>query len=242
MKVAITFVYPYFENAGMFRLQQETWNSYPPEIKDRIEFIVTDDCSVDNPARNNVLTGDLVRLNLSLYEIQNKVPWNWLAARNIGAHYARGKWLLLTDMDHLVSVKVVTELMQRLPELSGKYIYQFSRVKAPNNAPYKFHNDSFFITKKMFWLSGGYDESFSGLYGTSGMFRDRLLLTAKGRRKHFHDLALILYGREVMPDASTTCYARKEGRDPEAIRRVVRQKTKDSTGILLFQQPYKKVV
>ncbi len=236
----ITFVYPYFENAGMFKLQQENWDAYPDDIRDQIEVIVTDDCSTQNPARKNLLDR---RTDMSLYQIETKVPWNWLEARNIGAYHAKGKWLLLTDMDHLVSTENIVKLFEKMPTLSSKYVYQFSRVKAPNFTPYKFHNDSFFLSKKMFWRCGGYDEEFAGLYGTSGKFRDRLLYAAKNKRVMWSDLFLILYSREVVPDASTTIYPRKEGRDPNAIKRVIKQKrlSGNESRILLFQQPYKRI-
>jgi len=238
MQPVITFVYAYYENPGMFEIQQKVWSSYPDKVKARLEVIVTDDCSSNNPARDHVIKDTGV--NLSLYEIMEKVPWNWLECRNIGAHYAQGKWVLLTDMDHVVSLEIISKLMKRESNLEPETVYQFGRVKAPDMTPYKFHNDTFFLTKKLFWQSGGYDEDFSGLYGTSGMFRDRLLKVAV-RNKKWEELCLILYGREVQPDASTVTFPRKEGRDPEAIIKVVNWKKKQAREIQRFMRPYRKV-
>jgi hypothetical protein len=236
--IYITFVYSYYENGEMFKLQQRTWESYPEDVRNQIEFIVTDDCSVKNPARNNRISP---KLNMSLYEITKKVQWNWLECRNIGAYYAKGAWLLLTDMDHVVTADMAIRLMERWPSLSYKTVYQFNRIRAVDMQPYKFHNDSFFLTKKMFWRCGGYDEELSGNYGTSGVFRERLLKTANDRRERLSDMSLLLYGREVLPDASTTEFARKEGRDPNVIKRIMAAKRDANRGILLFQQPYRKV-
>lgn len=238
MQPIITFVYAYYENAGMFEIQQNIWASYPEKVKERLEVIVTDDCSFDSPARNHLMKDNGV--NLTLYEITEKTRWNWLECRNIGAHYAQGKWLILTDMDHVVPMEVVARLMKHEVGFDLRTVYQFGRVKAPNLTPYKFHNDSFFLTKELFWQSGGYDEDFAGLYGTSGRFRDRLM-GVYGKNKKWADLHLILYGREVQPDASTVGFPRKEGRDPEAIARVVRWKKEQGRGIQLFLQPYRKV-
>ena len=237
-KAEITFVYAYYENGGMFRLQQAIWNSYPKSIRDRVEFIVTDDCSSKDLARKNILPDN--DINLTLYEITVKKPWNWLAARNIGAKHARGNWLLLTDMDHVVMPGEAGKIMGKLPHLDSRIVYQFGRVKAPDMTEYKFHNDSFFLSSKLFWLNGGYDEDFSGLYGTSGRFRDRLFKVARSHEK-WEDIVLVLYSREVIPDASTTEFTRKEGRDPEAISRVERWKRKEKREIQLFLQPYRRV-
>lgn len=242
MKPLITFVYSYYKNAGMFKIQQMNWISYPREIRDRIEFIVTDDCSQVTPARDNIISNN--KIDMSVYEIQKKVQWNWLECRNIGAHHARGQWILLTDMDHLVTAEVAAHLIRRIDMglITSKFVYQFSRVKAPNFTPYKFHNDSFFLSRKMFWASGGYDEYLAGHYGTSGIFRERLMSVANDRKKKFDDLYLVLYGREVQPDASTVDFARKEGRDPYAVRKLVQQKKdRGDESILLFQQPYRRI-
>jgi len=238
MQPIVTFVYAYYENPGMFEIQQKTWATYTDKQKARLEVIVTDDCSSNSPARDHLLPDTGV--DLSLYEITEKVKWNWLECRNIGAHYAKGRWLLLTDMDHVVSPSVIAKIMKQEAYLEPRTVYQFGRVKAPDMSWYKFHNDSFFLTKELFWQSGGYDEDFSGLYGTSGMFRNRLFMVAD-RNKKWDDLPLILYGREVQPDASTVGMARKEGRDPEAIRKMVHGKKEQGRDIQRFVRPYRKV-
>ena len=236
--IYITFVYSYYENAGMFKLQQEIWESYPADVRNQIEFIITDDCSAKNPARDNCIA---TKLDMSLYEITKKVQWNWLECRNIGAHYAKGSWILLTDMDHVVTPEMAVRLMERWPSLSSKTVYQFNRIRAVDMQPYKFHNDSFFLHKKLFWRCGGYDEELAGNYGTSGVFRDRLLKTANDRRERFNDMSLLLYGREVIPDASTIDFVRKEGRDPNLVKQLVAEKRRVGRGVFLFQQPYRKV-
>src|SRR3546814_13261121 len=58
----------------------------------------------------------------------------------------------------------------------------------------------------------GYDEWFTGIYGTDSMWRARLYGVAKqGFLKH---VALTRYWRDLVPDASTTTLPRKEGRVP----------------------------
>lgn len=236
----ITFVYPYYENGTMFRFQQEVWNRYPSDLKKQLHIIVVDDCSKHNPAAKFIAPN--IGVDLQLYRIEKKVAWNWLEARNIGVHYANTEWLLLTDMDHVVRMKIFQRLMRRLPDLDPTKVYQFSRVRAPRMDHYKFHNDSFLVTKELFWKCGGYDEDYAGQYGTSGMFRRRLFSAASGHVL-FTDMSLILYPREVIADASTTNLPRKHGRDPNGIRRITEEKKQ--SGRLAprhFLQPYSRVL
>lgn len=238
-EIKISFVYAYYENPEMFLLQQRTWKNYSLELRKQMEVLVTDDCSKKYPILKAIDHDNSYQL--SVFRIQEKVAWNWLEARNIGAHHAKGKWILLTDMDHMVRGKVFHRLLKKLPDLNPEVVYQFSRCRAPGMEPYKFHNDSFLVTRDLFWKCGGYDEDYAGQYGTSGMFRRRLFQAAKGHIL-FHDLSLVLYPREVIPDASTTNLARKNGRDPNAISRISDWKQKNGRNQCFhFLRPFERI-
>ena len=232
----ITLVYSYYDNPEMFIHQQRVWGTYSKQAKNDVEIIVTDDCSSNYPAKNHILE-NTKKLKFRLFTIDEKVKWNWLECRNIGAKYANSMWVLMTDMDHVVSRKVIDSLLFRVDKLHHSFIYQFGRVKAPDMSAYKHHNDTFFLRKKLFWRCGGYDEDYAGLYGTSGRFRRRLYSVARGNQQ-FSDLKLILYGREVIPDASTTEFARKEGRKSNELEVVRRWKEKNGRGIKTFLRPF----
>ena len=109
---------------------------------------------------------------------------------------------------------------------NGKFdkekFYLFSRVDAPNLTPYKRHPNSYFMHRDLYWKIGGYDEEFSGNYGTDGMYRRRAIKVAGEGIKM--DAPLIRYPREVIPDASTTEFHRKEGRDPNVLPNIRREK------------------
>jgi len=202
----ITFVYSYYDNPEMFYQQLCVWKSYPEKVLNQIEFIITDDCSSKKP----MCKSEFPELNIRQFRITKKVPWNWLACRNIGAKYASGKWLLLTDMDHVVQTEHAAQLVKALTKnkkIKTDIVYLFRRIDAPDNTPYKYHDDSFFMSKELYWKIGGYDEELSGNYGTSGGYRRRAFSIANGN--HRLKIPLTRYDRSVIADASTTEFARK---------------------------------
>lgn len=238
----LSFVYAYYDNPNMYRRQMQEWESYPNYIKKRLSIFVTDDCSKKWPLRDIKETPNGIYLRR--FELLEKVPWNWLACRNLGARMSKASWLLLTDMDHLVSCKAIGKLINFIEDgdLNPKFVYLFTRIDAPNNTKYKPHNDSFMMTKKLYWKIGGYDEELAGNYGTSGRYRVRAFETAKGNERL--PIPLTRYPREVIMDASTTEFVRKgKGRDPNALRRIewVKRKEKRLDEIRVLSFPYREI-
>lgn len=213
----LTMVLPHFMNLGMLAETQKVWASYPDALRRQLHVVVVDDCSPKGhrPSSKSVIVTGLG--SLRIFRLIEKKRWNWLACRNLGAKVAQDGWLLLTDIDHVLPVDTLERLVTG--ELDASNAYRFKRVTATKTWPYsasecseyKPHNDSWLLTRKMFFSDGigGYDERLSGCYGTSGEFRDRVLATAKA-----HVLlneVLVRYPREVIPDASTLpeIYTRK---------------------------------
>lgn len=213
----LTIILPHFQNLGMLTEQQKVWADYPPNLRSRLHVIVVDDCSPKGhrPTSKSVTVSGVA--SFRLYRLLVKKRWNWLACRNLGAKYAPSEWMLLTDIDHVVPVSTLERLLTG--ELDRKNVYRFKRVTAtkpwpyelPDCTEYKSHNDSWLMTRKMFFDDKiyGYDERLSGAYGTSGEFKDRVLATAKAHVMLGE--VLIRYPREVIPDASThpSVYTRK---------------------------------
>lgn len=213
----LTLVLPHFCNLGMLAEQQKIWQDYPSFVRSRLHVVVVDDCSPKGlkPSRKSVTVDGLA--SFRIYRLLEKVRWNWLACRNLGAEKATTDWLLLTDIDHGIPLATLTRLLDG--ELHERNCYRFKRVTATGTWPYavgtlpyyKPHNDTWFCTKSLFWDErvGGYDERLSGCYGTSGEFRDRLMAAANA-----HVMlpeVIVRYPREIIPDASTSpdVYTRK---------------------------------
>lgn len=195
---SVTFVYPYYESPEFLRIQAAGWKAYPADVRDYLSFIVVDDGSPEPATVPDVAA-------LRLFRIGVDIRWNWLAARNIGAHHASDGWLLLTDMDHVVPAGTARAVVYGQHDPS--VIYLFSR-REHTGAAAPPHSASYLMTREMFWRVGGYDERLSGFYGTDGMFRRRCADVAPLRI-----LTDVLVRHEFQRDASTRRYARKQAED-----------------------------
>lgn len=232
MIVSISLVMPYYDNAGMLEKHYELWASFPEEIKNRMEVVIVDD------GTPTVAAADVPRPeglpDLKIFRVQEDRPWYQHAARNIGAKEATCQWLYLTDMDHLLPVETWQAMFQ-YPGAPHHVVYTHLRVDAPSlkpkikNGKEHPHPNTFLMRKDFYWHLGGYDEDFCGFYGTDGMFRNRLW--ARAKHSPMRD-KIIRYPREVIEDASTRTYPRKEGRTHEEMVRkktLLKQKIKDGT-------------
>jgi hypothetical protein len=206
----VTIAVPYYENPQFLRQQLGWWSTYPKHVASHLSFIVVDDGSPDFPAEL-AIGGHPLPESFRLFRIETDVRWNWLAARNIAAHHAADGWILLTDIDHVVPASTAEALVYGKHDPST--VYALSR-REHTGAPAFPHSASFLLTRAMFWAIGGYDETFSGYYGTDGLYRRRVAVTAK-----MAVLRDVLVRHEYQGDSSTARYLRKQPEDA-AVRRI----------------------
>lgn len=225
----VTFVYPYYENPAFLARQMHGWSKLPRDLSDMLSVIVVDDGSPKSPAEHVVRQLALTHPG-RLFRIDVDVRWNWLAARNVGAHHAEEGWLLLTDMDHVVPEQTLRDLMYGSHD--PDVVYRLSRFES-NGAEIHPHPNSWFYTREMFWRIGGYDESASGYYGTDGDYRRRCAATAP-----VVILESSLVRHEYDGDSSTTRYKRKQPEDAEG-KRILRARRGLPPKVLSF--PYHEV-
>lgn len=226
----LTLIYPYYDNPVMLKAQLEHLSGLPAEVRELLHLIVVDDGSPTFPlsgytwpteTTNAMIGSAILPTNWGLasfkrFRIMVDVRWNWIAARNLAMDKATTEWRLMTDIDHMVPLQTLARIM--FGGLETTNAYRFSRVDAPNMTPYKPHPNSWLLTGKRFAQAGGYDERFSGFYGSDGEWRDRL--TAVSREVVLLPEPLIRYPREVIADASTTTYERKQAIDRDGVTRV----------------------
>ena len=241
----LTLVMPFYLNRGMLERQFAEWAAWPHDAKRNISIIIVDDASPE-PAADVPRPEGLPAL--TIYRVDEDKPWNQHAARNIGAHEAPDGWLLLTDMDHLLTGENALALLRRLPKLDPEAIYTLHRIEATtgeattNDAGRpKPHPNSFVVTRALYWRIGGYDEDFCGIYGTDGLFKQRAFTV--GRQEHLKKVALTRFWREIIADASTNA-PRKEGRDPGAKKRIMEAKAArgETDVVIVLQTPWRRVL
>lgn len=244
----LTLVVPYYMNAGMLALQYRNWMSWPGKHRNRLRVIIVDDGSPESPAANVPRPYGLPALEI--YRVLEDRPWHQHAARNLGAHMAGDGWMLLTDMDHLLTPNAASILFKAMDKggLDDGTAYMLDRVEADTGLPTlgrdgnpKPHPNSFVMTRETYWKIGGYDEDYCGTYGTDRLFRERAY--ARATQGHLN-IPLTRYWRDIIPDASTTTLPRKEGREPGAKERIRREKEArgEADVIKVLQFPWERVL
>lgn len=129
------------------------YESYQPDILDRIQFVMVDDGSP--------LTYDIppFNLNLTWLKIIDDIPWNQGGARNLGVVYAPSDKVLMTDLDHEFPEETLAYIVRRRE--CGRHFYRFFRSGIKTRP----HPNIFLISRARFLRFYGYDEEFSGHYG-----------------------------------------------------------------------------
>ncbi len=207
---ALSIVLAYYENPEMLAFQWNEIAGYPEKVKSEIEVVVVDDGSPVHPAAQVTRPAGLPAV--SIFRIREDVPWNQDAARNIGAHEARSRLLLVTDIDHVVPRATVEGILDY--EAEEGVFYGLGRVKYFGGQPSEPHPNSYLLTKKTYWNIGGHDEDFAGIYGKDFLFRKRAF--AKAREENLPHLVLARVGSTAVADAGT----RTIGRDNTLRKRV----------------------
>ena len=204
------FVYPYFDNPQMLDHQVDNWNAFPEEVRRNLALVLVDDHSA-RPA-----WPILARCTLRKILLRFTQPglWTMHEARNLGAFFTMERrvadWLFLSDIDLVVTPETAVTLLSK--RWNPRHHYSFSRAWAPAATPGKPHPNSFLVERRAFAAINGYDVDFCGLYGGGygGDYEFARQLSTVSKHVHCPDVVLMGYSRDVIPDANTTTWDRKE--------------------------------
>lgn len=228
----ITLILPYYRQEAMLRKQHEILASYSPDVRNAFKFIIVDDASPE--AAFDVLRScgyETILENLSLYVIDEDVPWNRGMARNLGAKMADTPWLLQLDLDHVLTAQNAANLLTTVRSMVGAVPkwYRFSRRRIgaadetrkkdkadPNETDVRIHPhiDSYLCTPAAYWAAGGYNEDFSGVLGGGTPFLKEMT-RVNGEPPVLDGTELQVHTRHSVRDSSEHTLARS----PEAFKK-----------------------
>ncbi len=144
------------------------------ELPDDVEFVFVDDGS--EPSLRGVMR------NLTWLYTMDKRPWTQGLARNQGAHYAKGDYLLFTDIDHILTREAIMSalaftgdkmvfvryfgILDEAGELVNdaysllKFGLDPARLQGRRKLCAGIHGNTYAIRRGVFDMIGGYDRRF----------------------------------------------------------------------------------
>ena len=177
----------------------DTIRSYDDETLRFLKFVIVDDCGTP-PAE---IPDDIKeRVPVLLLRITEDIPWNQMAARNLGMHHASG-WCTMIDPDMVFSLPQMRLLIGATEGLVRGRIVKwalrhFNSGKIDQSSPntWLLHRDDFFAV-------GGYAEHYAGAKGWSDCtLQDVLRSVYKVDARP--DLFADFYGTDAVADAMVT--------------------------------------
>lgn len=178
----------YIENTEICILDKviENYESYSPELLEKIHFIFIDDCSPVEVKINST------KLNYTLVKITDNITWNQGGARNLGVFLSKTPKLILTDLDHIFPERLLIDLVLRK---TPKHFYRIRREQNGNKI--RSNTNIFFCSKSLFYKSEGVDEEFCGYYGYEDVYFAKLQVALGSKFRKIRKYRIQLFEHKV---------------------------------------------
>jgi len=143
------------------------WSNNFSDTKHDINFVIVDDHSTKKAI--DIVSNFDVRCNLQVYYVEDNIIWNESGARNLGVKESSSDLMLLMDWDCIVYEDLIKEILST--KFNDNTFYQFFTHQEPrfnfkrNTIRYYRHESVLCLTRKLWEISGGFDEDFAGRYG-----------------------------------------------------------------------------
>lgn len=139
------------------------WKSYSSETKKQFSFCVVDDCS-KTPA-DEVLSGiDLTDLDINIYRVTEDLYCNIAGVRNLAAIVCQTDWMVILDMDTMISEELAIQMLDLTKAQSGN-CFKFNRRIHNHIKNEQTHPAVCLLRKDDYWNVGGCEEDLVGHYG-----------------------------------------------------------------------------
>jgi len=160
----ITIGHIFYGQHKMLPLHEAAWKRHG---EDSVLYTMIDDAS---PIPLPLSFG---KKNLSIYRVEQDIPWNIAGARNLVFHTAKTEWVFCADVDHVVTPEALSAIMA-LDRSDPNIVYTFRR-RARDGYVGVDAIINVLMNRARFFEMGGYDEDYSGHYGREETFFLRCL-------------------------------------------------------------------
>jgi hypothetical protein len=243
MTARIALCVTYYNNPRMLARQLHEWSKYPEHVREAFEFVIVDDGSAQ-PASDVLLFDALSTVSLpTLYRIDDDIPWNQHGARNLAAQQIECPWLLMLDVDHVLTAENAERIADHRDafDMSRWFRFPRERIGAEDETRTKDSTlrgirpelsgvtvnpamNCYLVTRDAYWQAGGYNEDFCGTYGGDSQFLNYLRDVA-GEPVVLNDVWLQVHTRYSVPDANE----RTLDRDPSPFRKRLAEAKRNGT-------------
>jgi len=162
----ITINLSFYNQEDILRRHVKGWISWSKNIENNFSFCIIDDCS-KNLATQVLCDIDISQIDLSIYRVKKDLFCNIAGVRNLSAQVCKTDWMMILDMDTLISEKLARSIISLTNSPSGN-CFKFNRkvIRNPfhkkNGKP---HPAVCLLRKEDYWNVGGCEEDLVGHYG-----------------------------------------------------------------------------
>ena len=141
----------------------ENWKEFPVEVREKFTFFIIDDCS-KIPAHELLKDVDIKGLDIHIYRVKKDLYCNIAGVRNLGAKECNTPYMMIIDMDTVVSPVMSKELVELAKNnIDNNIAFRFNRKGGKKSG--HMHPAVCLIRKKDYWDVGGCEEDLVGHYG-----------------------------------------------------------------------------
>lgn len=151
----LAIIVPFYKNieSSVEQCFIDEFSAMSESLLNDMQLIFIDDCSVIPLSFKT----ENKKLNFSLYRIDTDIEWNVGGAKNLGAHVSCCENLLFMDADHSITEEKIKYLIDYKIRDNEHIVFMRGKIGSPG---------IFCTSRKRFSDLGGFDEQFSGFYGS----------------------------------------------------------------------------